>query len=245
MNKEHAPMKHSTHTRAAAQDRWLISYADFSTLLFALFATMYAISSVDAHKLTTVAQGVQQAFEEPAPKQAARPHLPIADPAALDLVEDIQPLIERELADELAGHRLEISTDRRGVVLSIPETGFFAVGSDEISPAAQALMTRVASTLAPLENTIRVEGHTDDQPIHTERFRSNWDLSTARATSVVALLVERGGIAPDRLSATGYGEFHPKADNRVPGDRARNRRVDLVVLNGTTRLAEEPSSGTH
>jgi chemotaxis protein MotB len=240
-------MKHGSH-RGAAQDRWLISYADFSTLLFALFATMYAISSVDAHKLTTVAQGVQLAFDDQARTHAVAspPRESVAgarDTAATDAAEDIRPVIERELAPEIAGHQLELSTDRRGVVLSIPETGLFAIGSDEISGTAQALMMRIASTLAPLENPIRVEGHTDDLPIHTERFRSNWDLSTARATSVVALLVERGGIAADRLSAAGYGEFHPRVDNRSAGDRARNRRVDLVVLNVNTRLAEEPSPG--
>src|ERR1700759_258079 len=98
MNKEHGPMMHGTQTRAAAQDRWLISYADFSTLLFALFATMYAISSVDAHKLTTVAQGVQQAFDDPAKKAAPRPHTPLVDLAPSNIVEDVQPLIERALA---------------------------------------------------------------------------------------------------------------------------------------------------
>jgi chemotaxis protein MotB len=237
-------MKHSSHIRRAAHDRWLISYADFSTLLFAVFATMYAISSVDAHKLTTVAQGVQLAFDEQARTRAApsRPRDAAAPETAEDALDDVEPLIERELAAEIADHRLELGTDRRGVVLSIPETGLFSVGSDEISSTAQRLMMRVASTLASLENPIRVEGHTDDLPIHTERFRSNWDLSTARATSVVALLVERGGIAPDRLSATGYGQFHPKVDNHSAGDRARNRRVDLVVLNVRTRLAEEPAS---
>jgi chemotaxis protein MotB len=128
------------------------------------------------------------------------------------------------------------------VILSIPEAGLFALGSDEMSAAAQDLMARVASTVAQVKNPIRVEGHTDDLPIHTDRFRSNWDLSTSRATRVVALLLERGGIAPNRLSAAGYAEFHPRVDNRSAEDRSRNRRVDLVILNDATFLAEEPSA---
>jgi len=241
-------MTHGFRPRTPAQDRWLVSYADFSTLLFAVFATMYAISSVDAQKLTKVAQGVQNAFDEPsrdhaaAARAAARPQSEPQTNAASDAISDIRPIIARELAPELATHRVEVSTDRRGVILSIPEAGLFAVGSDEMSASAQALMARVASTVARVANPIRVEGHTDDLPIHTDRFRSNWDLSTSRATRVVSLLVERGGIAPDRLSAAGYAEFHPRAGNGSADDRARNRRVDLVILNDATLIAEEPAA---
>jgi chemotaxis protein MotB len=249
-----ALMKHAFRPRTPSQDRWLVSYADFSTLLFALFATMYAISSVDAQKLTKVAKGVQQAFDEPsrehtaAARAAARPAsesrpTPAAEAAdAADAISDIRPIIARELAPELAAHRVEVSTDRRGVILSIPEAGLFAVGSDEMSLSAQALMARVASTVSRVANPIRVEGHTDDLPIHTDRFRSNWDLSTSRATRVVSLLVEHGGIAPERLSAAGYAEFHPRAANGSADDRARNRRVDLVILNDATLIAEEPAA---
>jgi len=241
-------MTHGFRPRTPAQDRWLVSYADFSTLLFALFATMYAISSVDAQKLTKVAKGVQVAFDDSSRQRtaAAVPAVLVGTDSRvspeLAAVPDIRPLIARELAPELAAHQIEVSNDRRGVILSIPEAGLFALGSDEMSASAQDLMSRVASTVAQVTNPIRVEGHTDDLPIHTDRFRSNWDLSTSRATRVVALLVEHGGIAPDRLSAAGYAEFHPRVDNRSAEDRSRNRRVDLVILNDATFLAEEPSA---
>jgi chemotaxis protein MotB len=242
-------MNQGFRSRTPAQDRWLVSYADFSTLLFALFATMYAISSVDAQKLTKMAKGVQQAFDEQSREHSAASRTVVTNThqsravAGAGAFADIRPVIERELAPELAAHQIEVSTDRRGVILSIPEAGLFAVGSDEMSAPAQALMTRVASTVSAVANPIRVEGHTDDLPIHTDRFRSNWDLSTSRATRVVALLVERGGIAPGRLSAAGYAEFHPRAGNASADDRARNRRVDLVILNDATYLAEEPEAG--
>jgi chemotaxis protein MotB len=107
---------------------------------------------------------------------------------------------------------------------------------------AEHYMTRLAAALEDTPNAVRVEGHTDDVPIRTERYTSNWELSTARATRVVEYLV-REGVAPDRLSAAGYSEFHPRAENQSPEGRARNRRVDVVILNPGTRESEEPASG--
>ena len=239
---------HADRPRTAAQDRWLVSYADFITLLFAFFATMYAISSVDAQKLTKVSHALQVAFDDSArgrsiasdagllPNRGSR-----LTPGVVTTAEDVRRIVTRELAPELMAHSVDVSIDRRGLILSIPEAGLFGLGSDELAAPAQALIARIGATVAALPNQIRVEGHTDDLPIHTERFRSNWDLSTSRATSVIAFLIERGGIKAGRLSAAGYGEFHPRVENRSAGDRARNRRVDLVILNETTSVAEEPS----
>jgi hypothetical protein len=100
-------------------------------------------------------------------------------------------------------------------------------------------MARLAKTLRPLGNSIRIEGHTDDRPIHTARYSSNWELSTARASAVVAFLIETHDFAPGRLSAAGYGEFHPRVANDSPTNRARNRRVDIVILNSAS-AAQEP-----
>jgi chemotaxis protein MotB len=144
---------------------------------------------------------------------------------------------------EIKNNRLELTVDRRGLVLSIPEAGTFPTGSDELSPAAQDLIAGISESVAPLPNLIRVEGHTDDVPIHTALFRSNWELSTARAGRVVELLIERGRIVPERLAAAGYGEYRPKVPNDSPAARATNRRVDLIILNEATRLAEEPAQG--
>jgi chemotaxis protein MotB len=241
--------QHDRH-RTPSQERWLLSYADFITLLFAFFAVMYAISSVDAQKLAKVSQGLKVALGDPAhtrPIDSGSGMLPergsrlMATPPS---VPDVEQIVARGLAPELEARRIDVSVDRRGLILSIPEAGLFALGSDEISVPAQALIARIAATIATLPNQIRVEGHTDDLPIRTERFRSNWDLSTSRATRVISLLIERGGVEAGRLSAAGYGEFRPRVENRSPADRARNRRVDLVILNGTTSLAEEPSVRT-
>jgi len=232
----------------ASRDRWLISYADFMTLLFAFFTTMYAISTVDAVKLSSVAVGLQTAFDsttvdvQPPTAAIMRGVLPagrgIAGPAAAG--PDARTEIERALGDMLSSHRLQLTADRRGLVLTIPEATAFPAGSADMSPAFEAVMTRLSDALQGLPHGIRVEGHTDDMPIHTPQFNSNWELSTARATRVVQFLIQQGTLAPDRLSAAGYAEFHPVGENATLEGRAHNRRVDVIVLNAATSAAEEP-----
>ena len=232
----------------SARDRWLVSYADFMTLLFAFFATMYAISSVDAKKLSSVAQAMQVAFDAspkaPPPQPTGTGVLPgsatvvAGEPDRTSA--QVEAVVRRELAAELANDRLQLIVDRRGVTLSIPESGVFAIGRDELSEMAQGLVARVALTLSGFPNAVRVEGHTDDIPIHNLRFQSNWDLSAARASRVVEFLIGRG-LTAARLSATGYGEFHPRVPNLSAEGRANNRRIDLVILNAATTNAEEPA----
>src|SRR5262245_6669040 len=231
-----------------SRERWLVSYADFITLLFAFFATMYAISSVDAKKLSTVAHALQVAFDDSAngrslaSGQGLLPENGVLLPNQSEQSsEDLRSKVSRELAEELASQRLELIVDRRGVTLSIPEAGAFAIGRDELSETAQDLVGRVANTLGGFGNSVRVEGHTDDVPIHNLRFASNWDLSAARASRVVEFLIARG-LGPERLSATGLAEFHPRVPNTSPENRASNRRIDLVILNAATTSAEEPSA---
>jgi chemotaxis protein MotB len=218
------------------------------TLLFAFFATMYAISSVDSQKLSTVARALQAAFDDspkrraPASGQGVLPENGVVISGQPERSSaDVQARVKADLADELASERLELIVDRRGVTLSIPEAGTFAVGRDELSETAQQLVARVADTLAEFANSVRVEGHTDDVPIHNLRFASNWDLSAARASRVVEFLLARG-LDPRRLSATGFAEFHPRVPNNSPENRASNRRIDLVILNSATTSAEEPVS---
>jgi chemotaxis protein MotB len=244
-------MKHGRNS----QDRWLVSYADLMTLLFAFFTVMYGISTVDADKLGPAASSLQNAFSttsviEPiasdrgtslvpsSPVVAAEPI--VASPASN--LGDVRQRLSVELADALGSGRLEIVDDPRGLVLSLPVEATFATGSADVQPDALALIGRLAATVGPLGNALRIEGHTDDVPIRTSRYGSNWELSTARASAVVAFLIGKAGIEPARLSAAGYGEFHPRVPNDSAANRARNRRVDIVVLNSVTRR-EEPRSG--
>jgi chemotaxis protein MotB len=135
---------------------------------------------------------------------------------------------------------VDLELDPRGLVVSMREAGTFSTGRADLSADAQAVLAELARALAEVGNSVRVEGHTDDVPIHNERFASNWELSTARATGVVAYLLQQG-VPPDRLSAAGYGEFHPREQNDSDANRARNRRVDVVVLNPVTQAREEPA----
>lgn len=231
---------------SGSHERWLVSYADFITLLFAFFTTMYAISTVDARKLAPMAASLQKAFDSRpgdgvlasggpagAGMDSARPR--VADPVVImatgKRLSEVRAQLAKELADAVASGRLELSEDPRGLVLSLPEGATFDVGRAEVSASARDLIARLAATLRPLGNAIRIEGHTDDIPIHTARYGSNWELSTARASAVVAFVIETHGFGPERLSAAGYGEFHPRVANDSAENRARNRRVDIVVLN--------------
>ena len=238
-----------------SQDRWLVSYADLMTLLFAFFTVMYGISTVDADKLAPAANSIQSAFatnnvveplasekgnavEASSPVAAAEPIVP----SSASNLSDVRQRLAMELADAIGSGRLEIVDDPRGLVLSLPVEATFGVGSADVQSDALSLISRLAATVRPLGNALRIEGHTDDVPIHTEKYGSNWELSTARASAVVAFLVNKANIEPARLSAAGYGEFHPRVANDSPVNRARNRRVDIVVLNSSTGR-EEPSSG--
>jgi chemotaxis protein MotB len=228
-----------------SHERWLVSYADFITLLFAFFTTMYAISTVDAQKLTKMVSSMQVALNgdkptaTPVAAPAARSVAPVVSSSRQVLVELRTQLAER-LKRQIDTGNVALEVDPRGLVVSIREAGSFTIGSADLSEPARALLRDIGGPLSELSNPIRVEGHTDDVPIHTAKFQSNFELSTSRATSVITFLVETVGIDPSRLSAAGYGEFKPRAPNHDEGARAQNRRVDLVILNAATQLAEEP-----
>jgi chemotaxis protein MotB len=230
---------------AAHSERWLISYADFITLLFAFFVTLYAISTVDVKKAQKAQTGFHDAFadwrEKPAGVQSELQPVfpPPRRPAGDSLLANLQFRLLEQLKQIGAG-RVKLSMDQRGLVVSVQESDSFPTGRAELDPKAKALFRDIGLPLADVPNAVRVEGHTDDLPIHTARYASNWELSTARATNVVAYFVQELGIAPERLSAAGYAEFHPRAANDSIEHRAANRRVDIVVLNTRTQSQEEP-----
>jgi chemotaxis protein MotB len=228
---------------APSHERWLVSYADFITLLFAFFTTMYAISTVDAQKMSKMVASMQVALKGDPPSVVP---LPEAAGTAIAPRLDNLVVLQRQLAARLqrpiAQGQVTLDVDARGLVVSIREAGSFASGSADLSDAARTLLTEIASPLSELPHSVRIEGHTDDTPIRTSRFRSNWELSTARATQVIGYLQNELGLPATRLSAAGYAEFHPRVPNTTPGARAQNRRVDLVILNVATATAEEPAS---
>lgn len=138
--------------------------------------------------------------------------------------------LQRALAPEISRREVALRTVPDGLVVSLREIGFFDSGSADIKSSSQPAFGRIVALLAQRNFRIRIEGHTDDVPIHNSRFDSNWELSTARATQLVRLLMTKYELAPERLSAAGYAAYHPVAANRTAEGRAQNRRVDLVIL---------------
>ena len=237
-------------------ERWLVSYADFITLLFAFFVTMYAISRVDERKLGSMVESLHRALGSTIFTQATHPEpgafQSSAYPVNVAIVptsrekgvssEDFEKLaqsIQKKMAEgmETDGshgraslNELKFIIDKRGLVLRFSERFFFDSGDASIRPEVVPLLTVLAQSLEALPNQVRIEGHTDSVPIRTARFPSNWELSTARATTVVAYLINRFKFAPERLSAGGYSEYRPVETNTTVDGRSRNRRVDIVVL---------------
>jgi chemotaxis protein MotB len=195
------------------RDRWLISYADLVTLLLALFIVMYAASDRDRAKqisesFNNGAGVLPGSTGENSPDEATR----------------------RFLEHPILLQSAKVRQTDRGLVISLAEAGFFASGDASLSPSSTDAIAAIADVLKDSTLPVRIEGHTDSTPISNSRYPSNWELSTARAASVLVRLSELG-IGPERLSAAGYAGFQPVEDNSTLEGRARNRRVDVVVLN--------------
>jgi chemotaxis protein MotB len=214
-------------------DRWIVSYADFITLLFAFFTVMYSVSRVDSGKLRDFVGSTRAAF---GPRDAAggKPVIEGIAPA-LPGVEGLRRDAVRIIEAAGAAGAVSVLPDPRGIVLSMGEHVLFEAGRAEVKPSSSDALAAVASILRKAKCDAVVEGHTDSLSISNARYASNWELSTARATTVLARLLGDHAAAPACLSAAGYAEFRPVATNATPEGRARNRRVDIVLLLDSAR----------
>jgi chemotaxis protein MotB len=246
-------MSKKKHPEHVNHERWLVSYADFITLLFAFFVVLFASSQSDRKKQVKLAAAMQSAFTPLGAFEAHSKTPPLTDissatitnstPAALtpplpsiarlETPEETEKRLTRFLADQVAAGNIRpgsitmhITPD--GLVISLHEAGFFPSGSAEIRATSIPVLSMLAATLPA--GPLRVEGHTDNVPIHTVQFATNWELSTARATAIARLLLEHGPIDPVNLSAAGYAEYHPVASNTTDDGRLQNRRVDIILL---------------
>jgi chemotaxis protein MotB len=232
----------------------LVSYADFITLLFAFFVVLFASAKADQAKQVQVAQAIDAAFKSlgifpdasrrpaknlnaaTATEQAAMPMNivmgeDVLSPARVrDDLDNLRRELAQRLSNQVAQHTVSIQMGRDGLVISLREAGFFDSGSATPRPDTMGTLREIAASLGRTPYDLRVEGHTDNVPIHTASFDSNWELSSARATRIARLFLDFHAIPADRLSAAGYAEFHPVASNATAVGRATNRRVDLVVL---------------
>jgi chemotaxis protein MotB len=245
-------------------DRWLVSYADFITLLFAFFVVLYASAQVDQRKVGRLALAIQVAFQDLGVFPDSTTQIPLDnhEPMPFSTVQTIQNVkhntemgrispspdgelasssgeadlstlqseLQQALSHEIKLHTIALHRETDGLVISLREFGFFDSGAATLKPAALPALDRIASILSLRICRLRIEGHTDDIPIHTPQMASNWELSTARSTELVRLLIQRYRFAPERLAAAGYAQYHPIVSNATPEGRAQNRRVDVVIL---------------
>ena len=258
-------------------NRWVVSYADFVTMLLALFMVMYALSQLDISHMKTFSSSIDRAFD-------GNSKLPNNSTTNLDEKSRLLKLFKttetsvyidnnnsltldtssKELKKQLSSFENRISIESanfenirktiknefnntqninvirepRGLLIRLNDTVLFDRGSDIIKDNALNILDKIAVVLKNETNSIRIEGHTDNLPIKTDKFPSNWELSTARATNIIKYLVEKQKMNPTRLSAAGYGEYMPISGNGTEIERATNRRVDIVVLSSSSKIFE-------
>jgi chemotaxis protein MotB len=243
-------------------ERWLVSYADFITLLFAFFVVMYAISSINEGKYRVLSDSLIHAFKEPPSSQKVivmgeqRTELlqgsgkPIgqqtqrraaeqAEQPTTQQMKSIARDVKAAMATLEKQGQVRVTQSPRGITVEISASTLFASGEAVLQPQSTQALAAVANVLAGIDNPIQIEGHTDNVPISNPAFPSNWELSSARAGSVVRLLVEQG-VPPARLVAIGYADNKAIDTNATPEGRARNRRVNVLILNkvdGATELS--------
>jgi chemotaxis protein MotB len=224
-------------------ERWLVSYADFITLLFAFFVVLFASGQSDKKKEKQLSASIKTAFNQmgifeahsatPAMADAMGSAAAAAAPAPLALpmeaaMEQVSLRLNEAARPEIESGVIAIHASGGGLTISLQEAGFFDSGVADIRPSALPVLDRIAAALP--ETALRVEGHTDVVPIRTAQFASNWELSSARACSIARLLLLHRNVHSEEISVAGYAEFHPIASNATAEGRARNRRVDIVVL---------------
>lgn len=251
------------HEKEANHERWLVSYADFITLLFAVFVTLYAMSQTDKKKVEEVMASMRDSFGY-STSPASKPS--VIEAGAMNIIPSLSKAtqvpqkgrsraggksrggekdfkatkasIEAYLLKVGAQAKVTVAINQRGLVVSLKEAGFFDSGSATLKQGSYTLLNDVVGSLASYSNGIRVEGHTDNMPISSQAFPSNWELSTTRATNVLQYLTKQDDFDPGKISATGYGEYRPISDNSSSDGRGKNRRVDIVLLSEQSEKGE-------
>ena len=239
------------HAEVHADERWVISYADLVTLLLGFFILLYATADANQMKLERLSRGLSQAFNVPLKEAASGGSLldggsgfiPAGAHANIDAdLQAIQRLVkEKSEAAGLTG-KILVSRDEDKIVIRLADNLLFPSASADMREGAKPLLAIVADALKQTPNEVRVEGHTDNIPLATDRYPSNWELSSARATAVLRFLVNDLNVEPKRLFSAGYAEFRPIASNLAPEGRALNRRADIVILYPQANIGGGPAA---
>lgn len=234
------------HAEAHADERWVISYADLVTLLLGFFILLYATADANAAKFIKLSSGLAQAFNVPVREGATGATLldggsglvQTSPSGRIDLdVNRIRDIVQQESVAAGVVGKILVTRDDDRITIRLSDNLVFASASADIRDDANPLLKIVADAVRGGTNEIRVEGHTDSIPVTTDRYPSNWELSSARATAVLRVLAEQLDVDSSRLSAVGYGPNKPIANNLTPDGRALNRRADIVVLYPKVQIA--------
>ncbi len=254
MRKQKRQPAHENH------ERWLVSYADFITLLFAFFVVMFASSQADKSKAKQMSESVKSAFEEGhisaavasilggtvddkgkgnAQMKGAGGEKKVPPPVVphkeiQEKLVELMPSLQRltmDLKKEIAAGKIQLTLEQRGLVISLKQAAFFPSGEDGVANDSYASIEKVAEVIKKMPNPVRLEGHTDAVPIHNSRYRSNWELSAARSIAMLEILDTRFGIPRTQMAISGYAESKPIASNESEEGRAQNRRVDILIMN--------------
>jgi len=259
------------HEKEPNLERWLVSYADFITLLFAVFVTLYAMSQTDKQKVDQLIQSLRESFGYAKSASASQKvnmlgttdlrSIPAIQPEILvpgprpsskhgdsrgtgrthaeeKDFREIKTAIEAYLLKNKAQDKVTMEITGRGLIISLKEAGFFDSGSAVVKQSSYPLLTKIVESLIKYNNPLRIEGHTDNVPINSHTFPSNWELSTARATNIVHYLIDYYHFPPNKISAAGYGEYRPIAGNDSEEGRGKNRRVDIVMQSRESETGE-------
>ncbi len=228
--------KHVQHEEEAGE-AWLLPYSDLMTLLLAVFIVLFAVSQVDAQK----AQDVSEQFTENMmtesyaeaklrSQESSQEENQKCAGTEQDKMEELKAELDAKLQGQNMTDSVKTHIDKRGLVISLNNAIFFESGSADIIQEYTGILQGIADIVNVMDNYIRIEGHTDNIPMNSPIYPSNWELSTARAVSVVRLFLNEPNASPDKFLAVGYGEYRPVADNSTAEGRAKNRRIDIIVL---------------
>lgn len=225
---------------------WLMTYGDMMTLLFAFFVLLFAMSETEMKDFAQLLESLKKAIgKQEVPEAGTREGLEMLDveaEAQPEAIDELGAMVRKELDEflseaeefimknKLAG-QVQIKQDRRGVVITISDLVLFPPGKANFNPEGTDILEKISELIEQFDYKVNVEGHTDNVPINTELFPSNWELSANRASKIVRFFIENG-IFPTRLSAEGFAEYKPIAPNDTPEGRAKNRRVEIVYERG-------------
>ncbi|MBI5463826.1 MAG: OmpA family protein [Ignavibacteriales bacterium] len=235
------------HEEPDNQDRWLLTYADLITLLLGLFVILYAMSKIDGGKYEAIVAAFGDVFG------GSHPAVVNAAPQAIDLPvatlvrerKQIEEMLAMGLKKAIASGMISVSQNERGITVHIMEELLFASGSAVLKQNSLSTMDTLASLLKTLPNDIRVEGHTDNVPISTAQFPSNWHLSVARAVNTGFYLIEKHQLNAEKVTVVGFSEYQPLVPNTTAENRARNRRVDIVIVTNLAQQSQPETQSGH